>query len=784
MSSLDDDDCDVVCGPGPPIGASSPISTKSKESKQPIHDSLDFKTTFLDLSEEERKLFCEEKLNIFRAPCSITYAIFGELLTISDDFSNRNKVLNNMLRNLNGSIDKTDTSMSNVVKKFNRYVSKTENLPDSEKSMAMQKIIIETERDWGCLTAFDTRDLENGKISVSGESFVLTNEIFISLCRMQTQIQKLKWETIANFLYKHYRLSQPLSYKNVQSYYASLTSKLDKLGHGKKNQERIELLNNRFTLPRSRYENEESVQIVQVSDKEFNASTETLDELSTTKETLKELSSNLSQLQNSYDELLTKEKQTEKEQDRKYGVLSSSFDKLSSKYEALCEEVKNKKEMLSRYEPRNAKKREKRKEDKISNLENENKKLGKEVLDLKEKLTLYKRKYECQRQRTCYYKKELTKGKEVYSTEKLKQMNEYIKYYENLTEELKEKVDQLEKEEIETFMDGRYSDDIREVYYDLLRKNVGVENCSEIIRTVLQKLTHKTVGRLPQKSSAATMMVEAQIISKMQVRDAMLSSSNNVLHTDGTKYRFKEVGSYQVNTDSGSYTMGIEEMFSGEATSYMDTFRDLLAEMSRLVVPEDAQNSDVQNILYKFKCLMTDRCSVNSSFFEEFQKWRKEILPFVVENYDSLPEKERESISSMHHVFCALHVIHNLGIYAEKAIKEWEKIVSEDSNTQGGFKNSNNSRSYDLLFELSKLTSVGHGDQRNGKADEWIAYLDKIKAKNHMVSFLHHRFNIIFVIGGAAYYHRENLKDFVNHLQSWTKYVEKNLHPLPPVQCW
>ena len=34
-------------------------------------------------------------------------------------------------------------------------------------------------------------------------------------------------------------------------------------------------------------------------------------------------------------------------------------------------------------------------------------------------------------------------------------------------------------------MDGLYSNDIREVYYDLLRTNVGVKNCSEIIRAVL-----------------------------------------------------------------------------------------------------------------------------------------------------------------------------------------------------------------------------------------------------------------------------------------------------------
>ena len=74
---------------------------------------------------------------------------------------------------------------------------------------------------------------------------------------------------------------------------------------------------------------------------------------------------------------------------------------------------------------------------------------------------------------------------------------------------------------------------------------------------------------------------------------------------------------------------------------------------------------------------MTDRTIMNSSFFKKFQHWREQIIPFVVENFSMLPNAEREKISNMHHVFCGLHVIHNLGTYVEKAIYEWEKIVEE-----------------------------------------------------------------------------------------------------------
>jgi len=117
----------------------------------------------------------------------------------------------------------------------------------------------------------------------------------------------------------------------------------------------------------------------------------------------------------------------------------------------------------------------------------------------------------------------------------------------------------------------------------------------------------------------------------------------------------------------------------------------------------------------------------------------------------------------MHHVFCGLHVVHNMSIYAEKALIEWEKVVQQEGVAHGEFKSSN-SRTYDILYELSKLTSYAHGDQRNGKADEWKAFLKDRVTKNYMVFFLHHRFNIIFVLGGSTFFHKDHLNEFVFNL--------------------
>ena len=62
-----------------------------------------------------------------------------------------------------------------------------------------------------------------------------------------------------------------------------------------------------------------------------------------------------------------------------------------------------------------------------------------------------------------------------------------------------------------------------------------------------------------------------ETLSKIHVLEELLKGQKNVLHTDGTKHNFEEVGGYQISTGSCSSTLGIESMCSGEAESYFET---------------------------------------------------------------------------------------------------------------------------------------------------------------------------------------------------------------------
>ena len=79
-----------------------------------------------------------------------------------------------------------------------------------------------------------------------------------------------------------------------------------------------------------------------------------------------------------------------------------------------------------------------------------------------------------------------------------------------------------------------FTNEIREVCYELLSKNVGLSHVSSIIKCVINKLTNFSIGKLPSKSQLALMQREIGSISKIQAASAVLNDSSATLHSDGT----------------------------------------------------------------------------------------------------------------------------------------------------------------------------------------------------------------------------------------------------------
>ena len=85
---------------------------------------------------------------------------------------------------------------------------------------------------------------------------------------------------------------------------------------------------------------------------------------------------------------------------------------------------------------------------------------------------------------------------------------------------------------IETFQDGKYTDNFRQCCISLLAQNVGVHHINNVITDVL-KLTNATANCLPISTLLKQMLLEGCAISLMQIGEAA-AMDNNTLHYDGT----------------------------------------------------------------------------------------------------------------------------------------------------------------------------------------------------------------------------------------------------------
>ena len=157
--------------------------------------------------------------------------------------------------------------------------------------------------------------------------------------------------------------------------------------------------------------------------------------------------------------------------------------------------------------------------------------------------------------------------------ELLKQVVDYeeqITQLENENKELEQLVDLLQDDEIVTFQEGKYCDEVREVIMELLSMDVSMNQVNNVIKIVLKKLANKNVGRLPSMGLKSRLLLEARWLSKSQAGMAMETEDispyeGNCLHGDGTSKYHKKYQNFQITTKSGrSYTFGLTEMAGGD----------------------------------------------------------------------------------------------------------------------------------------------------------------------------------------------------------------------------
>ena len=239
-----------------------------------------------------------------------------------------------------------------------------------------------------------------------------------------------------------------------------------------------------------------------------------------------------------------------------------------------------------------------------------------------------------------YYKRRLEKirkstaGEDSLLKSIIKEKEEEIKNLQNEKMQLEERMESFISKEVKTYEFGEYTQEVREVYQDLMTigGGAGANNVEKIVREVLEKIGGLKVGRLPKPTFAKYMYLEARGLAQMQLIDELVNKEekNLTLYSDGTtKYGFL-YGTYDISTASEeSRVLGLREMHEGTASTQLETIKEVLSDIAKM--GNQDENSSVAKIVYSIKNLMSDRCIVQKKFNELYLKFRTDVLPNVVD---------------------------------------------------------------------------------------------------------------------------------------------------------
>ena len=373
--------------------------------------------------------------------------------------------------------------------------------------------------------------------------------------------------------------------------------------------------------------------------------------------------------------------------------------------------------------------------------------------------------------RAAYWKQRCNDLKCSHEEQELLELGEQQRKIEKLTVE----VDQLEQDnvdlhetveeimtasnnEIVTFHNGKYTDDVQACCYELLSLNVGVQKVVPVIKAVLGTLTDKIFDRMPSKTLMCRMMIECLTLAHAQLGEELSSEGrdNFTIQTDGTTKFGQHFGTYDVATVDTTYVLGLRHVFSGSSQTTLDTLKEILEDLD--VVQRELGSTAVSaKIVSKLKNSMSDRHAAEKLFNKMLAEYRADILPDIFAGWSELNDKEKEQVTRMNNFFCGLHFLVALADAAEATLSMWESIDLDDGTTCSP------SGTQRLIHTACKAFHH-RGSEQAGCSTHFRTYLrQKNIHKVPLAAFRGNRFNIVFYDAAGVFYLKSHMVDYLKY---------------------
>jgi len=356
----------------------------------------------------------------------------------------------------------------------------------------------------------------------------------------------------------------------------------------------------------------------------------------------------------------------------------------------------------------------------------------------------------------------------------LKQINKNL---HTTIHSLQEENEMLQKRNDCSFYDSDKHSFLPELHicvYELLNYNVAVHNVCNVIQSVL-KSVNLTADKLPSPSTVANWSVERNLLSRKHV-SSLTDKENVTLFTDETSKYDHKYGTFSTRDESGNYMLlGLKDMATKSSHDTLDTFKDILNDLDT----SDEKSKAGKTLLSNIKNTMSDRAATEVKFNKLLQDYKSEVLPDIIEKFDSLNDDAQQSVTRINNFFCGLHSLVHMAEVAQKSLFQIEKDHFEEPLPSSDTFNINQSGTFRLI-QTSCKAFARRGDQRNGCHGNFKTYISSHLQKHKMNFPLQplkgNRFNILFSNAGYVYFLHSEILEFLKQFNSNNSLLKSILH--------
>lgn len=233
---------------------------------------------------------------------------------------------------------------------------------------------------------------------------------------------------------------------------------------------------------------------------------------------------------------------------------------------------------------------------------------------------------------------------------------------------------------VEIFDDtaNSYTPVFRQVVMKLTDMNVAT---SKIIPVINESLTlaDKSLCKTPSRKTIENIVSEKVAVSQIQVGSQLRKKKHTTMYSDETRKFGKTFNSFLLSDDHKNiYMLGLREMSNKSSQTTLDTFKEILSDISDICDSslENNEISHVYHILCNIRDFMTDRTKTNIAFTDLLVEYRKQVMPEVIDSWDSLSSVQKNACCKINNFFCGLHLLVNFAECASPCLRNFEMMYS------------------------------------------------------------------------------------------------------------